>query len=81
MTLPLPIMWTAPCGNGWPPTASGAPGPQNLTATRSKSAAPVWVVPRWGGLCGTQVATGRTETAEPAHEEWQTRYPRRKTGT
>jgi len=53
MTLPLLILWTAPCGNGWPPTASGAPGPQNLTVTRSKSAASAWVVPRWGGLCGT----------------------------
>ena len=39
--------------------------------------ASAWVVPRWGGLCGTQVATGRTETVDPAHEEWQTRLPNR----
>ena len=39
--------------------------------------ASAWVVPRWGGLCGTQVATGRTETVDPVHEEWQTRLPNR----
>jgi hypothetical protein len=63
MTLPLQIQGSAPCGNGWPPTASGAPGPQNLTGTRSKSVTSAWVVPRWGRLCGTWVATGRTETS------------------